>query len=267
MITVNAIASMIINKVFEEARKVKSMNITNMDEMGIASILTGLTAFFVAGYRNDFDLCQDLTPTFQQKIMPNVSKEQYDKYTYAMNDAYIKFRETAIRYQNQTDSWAIKMMSEFAEMILVMTRANANDDSRKLMFEEVQQLLEIAKNTGLALTNYNKSLGSSENKEEPKKKSTKIRNVVLAIIFAFACGLYFYIHNVHSPYTPKESMYYWQEKYEDGYMECDIKITPGKANDKNIGTFSIYIIDSVDDSGDYMPKYCYMTTSTCGYWE
>lgn len=43
------------------------MNITDTKQIGIASVLTGLTAFFVAGYRNDFDLCQELTPAYQKK--------------------------------------------------------------------------------------------------------------------------------------------------------------------------------------------------------
>ena len=93
-----AVANSIIDKIFEEAKRVKNMNITDAKELGVASVLTGLTAFFVAGYRNDFDLCQELTPAFQKRIMPSVTKEEYYNYSYILNDSYVKFREIGIKH-------------------------------------------------------------------------------------------------------------------------------------------------------------------------
>ena len=136
-----ATASKIIEKVFGEADKVVKMNITSVDRNMIAAILTGLTAFFVAGYRNDYDLCQELTPAYQKRIMPLVDKAKYDNYSYTLNDSYIKFREVGIKYQYQSEDWSERMMDEFSEMLLVMTNANATDYSRNLMLGEVKRLL------------------------------------------------------------------------------------------------------------------------------
>lgn len=141
------IAQAIVSKVFAESRRVVNMNISPMNEMGIAAILTGLTGFFVAGYRSDFDLCQELTPTYQKRIMSSVGKEDYDNYSYMVNDSYIKFRDTGIKYQYKTEDWATRMMDEFAEVLLVVLRANATDYSKDLMLGECQELLQIAKYT------------------------------------------------------------------------------------------------------------------------
>ena len=142
------IAGAIINRIYSESQKVINMNITNMNETGIATILTSLTAFFVVDFRNEMDLHGELTSAFQRRIATSVSKDEYANYLYLLNDCFVKFRESEANYQYKTDNWVSLMMDEFAEMLLVMLRANATDYSRQLMRVEVNNLLEIARETG-----------------------------------------------------------------------------------------------------------------------
>lgn len=272
----NVVAEAVINKVFNESQKVVNMNITSTSNIGIAAVLTGLTAFFVAGFRNDFDLCQELTPVYQKKIMPSVSREEYENYSYILNDSYIKFRDAAIRYQNQSEDWVTQMMSEFGEMMLVMLRANATDYSRGLMIDEAQKLLDIARKTGTEypyskqVTSANTNTMKEKESDAPDEKSIKkgsIAGTVAFVLFLLVCGVYYYITSVQSMYTPRAALYYMQDYYDDGYMDCYISVEPGDEKNSNMGTFSIYMLDVSKDSDDGMPRAIYMTKTRCGYWE
>lgn len=260
-----ALAEKIMDKVFEESARVVNMNITDAKQAGIASVLTGLTAFFVAGYRNDFDLCQELTPAYQKRIMPSVSKEEYDNYSYILNNSYTQFREVAIKHQNNSDNWAQEMKSEFGNMLVAMLRANDTNYSRKLLTEMVDRLLVVATKT------ENTSSNSLSSHVEKEKKGSKFKSIIIPAVFVAICLIYYYITGVHSAYTPVETLYYMQEAHQDddGYLECYIKVSPGEPDSdyKNMGTFTIYLIDQIDSSGEYMPRYSYMTTASCGYWE
>ncbi len=203
----------------------------------------------------------------KKRIMSSVSKEEYDNYSYILNNSYIQFREVAIKHQNNSDNWAQEMKSEFGNMLIDMLRANDTNYSRKLLTEMVDRLLSVATKTADTSSVSN---GSSSHVEKEKKDS-KFKSIIIPVVFVAVCLIYYYITGVHSAYTPRETLYYMQEAHQDddGYLECYIKVSPGGPDSdyENVGTFTIYLIDQVDSSGEYMPRYSYMTTASCGYWE
>lgn len=168
MMKKNKIATSIINTIFSESQTVRSTNITSISNMEIAAVMTGLTAFFVAGFRNDFDLCQELTPVYQMRIMPTVSREEYDNLTQLLNNSYIRFREIAIRVQDSSPDWITRLIDEFASMFLELIRAINTDSSRTYIIEETKKLLDIACTTG------NKHRRNREVDKSPENKTTSM---------------------------------------------------------------------------------------------
>lgn len=263
------IADKIIDKVFEETNRVIQMNITTMSELGISSILIGLVGFFIAGYRNDFELSQEITPQYQKRIMPRVNRESYNNYTYQLNDSYTQFRECAIKHQNSSENWASEMFDEFGEMLLKMLNANATQYSKNLMIEEAKRLLDIATKTDVdKSTNINKVKTNTNNVKKTEKKSGKIGRIIIGVLVTAAILVYLYINNVHSSAYPN-GLYFMQEYIDDTeeHYDCYIKVQTNKDDSENFGTFNIYLIDYLDDSGEYYPRYCYMMSAPCGYWE
>ena len=262
MIDNSKTAEQIINKIFEETNKVIQMNITSMNEFGIAAVLSGLVAFLVAGYRNDFELAQEITPQYQKRIMPRVDKEVYDNSTFQLNDSYTKFRECAINHQYKSENWATEMFDDFGKMLLVMLNANATQYSKNLMVEEAQRLLDIAVKT---------SVEESIKEKEKKKNNTtggKFAKIVIGVLVVLLIGGYIYKDNFHSRVYP-EGLYFMQQYYDDSqeHYDCYIKVISTEDDNMSPDYFNIYLIKYIDDSGEYYPEYCYMTSSPCGYWE
>lgn len=263
----NTTAKLIVNKVFDEAQRVINMNITKANDIEIASYLAGMTAFFVAGYRKDFDLCQDITPSFQKAIMQRVTKDEYNFYSTTLNDAYIKFREVAITHQNQSPEWENEMMEEFGEMLLVLLHANATDYSRGLMISEAKKMLEIAQNT-VSYISVEESSHNSADKEKPKSKRINYLGIIYAIVVVGAFLLIIYIGKSHKMYEPEKAIYAMRQYTDDNsgnYTDWYISIVPGKGTKYNIGTIDIYMLYYIK-AGE-LPQYSYLFSSSCGFWE
>ncbi len=149
MISKNKIANEIVNKVFDETKKITVANITGKGEITIASLFLALTAFFVAGYRNDSELTLELTSAFQRKIQPFVDKEGFDTYTKLYSDSYSLFRAKAIEYQYKTVDWGALLRTELETMLLKMLSAEVTEYTRGFMSAEINSLMDIACNTGM----------------------------------------------------------------------------------------------------------------------
>lgn len=262
------IADKIIDKIFEETNRIIQMNITKMSDLGISSILTGLVGFFIAGYRNDFELSQEITPQYQKRIMPRVDRESYNNYTYQLNDSYTQFRECAIKHQNSSENWVSEMFDEFGEMLLKMLNANATQYSKNLMIDEAKRLLDIATKTDVNKSSINNEKTRTKDENKTEKKGSKLFKFVIGVLVVGAILVYLYINNVHSSAYPN-GMYFMQEYIDNSeeHFDCYIKVQTNKDDHDNLGTFNIYLINYIDDSGEYYPRSCYMMSAPCGYWE
>lgn len=140
----NKIANSIIDKIFAESKGLFLMNVSNMTEIGIAAIYTGLVAFLVAGYRNDNELCLELTPTYQRRIMGRVNKEEYERYTNLLNDSYVLARNKGIELQYMSKDWRNKVNDAFIELMLKQLGIPDNEYTNNYMREALDRLYNTA---------------------------------------------------------------------------------------------------------------------------
>lgn len=78
-------------------------------------LLLGMQSFLISGFKQDYDLALELIPAYQKKIMPFVSKNEYNMLTQYLNDKYCEYREIAIKIQFSSEQWQRTMLEEFSK--------------------------------------------------------------------------------------------------------------------------------------------------------
>ena len=164
------IAGLIIDRIFEEANALSLMHISSRSEVEIAAVYTGLVAFLVAGFRNDNNLCLELTPSFQKRIMRNVTKREYDLVTSVLAHSYEQFRNKGIEIQYTSEDWRYKLKNRYTGMMIDWLCMPRNDYSQIYMNEAFDRLADTAVNTG---KNSNISINSPYSANENDTKMVK----------------------------------------------------------------------------------------------
>ena len=100
------------SKILSEQKQVfpHGTNIENVE-----CVLVGMACFLVVGFAQDERLAYELVPTYQRKIMPLVSKAEYDFRTNLLQEYYSAYRDDAIHIQETQTAWLWPMIKSFSE--------------------------------------------------------------------------------------------------------------------------------------------------------
>jgi len=122
----NKIVDKIINDANELLETLKSKGYSvEISKHKTECLLLGMQSFLISGFQQDYDLALELVPSYQKKIMPFVTREEYSVLTKFLTDTYPEYRDIAIKVQFSSEQWQRTMLEEFAKQtITYMGTAN-----------------------------------------------------------------------------------------------------------------------------------------------